>query len=263
MRCFRPISVLLVLFALAKSAMPQEAAPSSPQAAVLLRQSLAGLTGGRPLTDVTLSGTVRRIAGSDDESGTAVLKALAGTGTRLDLTLPGGPRTEIHNSSAAPTIGYWSGPDGVSHPVSHHNLLTDPSWAPAFTIARLLTAQNAIVTYIGTETRNSQSVIHLSASQQFPALSGEIARLMQHLAQTDVYLDAATSLPAAIAFNIHPDDNASLDIPVELRFSDYRSVDGAQIPFHIERFINNSLALDLQFQNATLNSGITASSFSL
>ena len=74
----------------------------------------------------------------------------------------------------------------------------------------------------------------------------------------EIFLDATTLLPAAIAYNIHPDNNALLDIPVELRFSDFRSTNGTQIPFHIQKFINNSLALDLQFQSVALNTGLSA-----
>ncbi len=82
---------------------------------------------------------------------------------------------------------------------------------------------------------------------------------MQHLTKMDIYVDATTNLPASIAYKIHPDDNALLDIPVELRFSDYRAVGGAQIPFRIQKSINNTLAFDLQFQTVALNSGVTAS----
>ena len=87
--------------------------------------------------------------------------------------------------------------------------------------------------------------------------------MMQHLTQTEIYLDASTLLPAAVDLNIHPDNNALLDIPIEIRFSDYRPVNGAQIPFHIQQFINNSLALDLKFESAALNAGLSASSFTV
>ena len=65
---------------------PQASAPastSSSQAATLLTQSAAALTGNVALTDVALTGTARRIAGSDDESGTATYKAISGA-NRLD-----------------------------------------------------------------------------------------------------------------------------------------------------------------------------------
>jgi len=116
--------------------------------------------------------------------------------------------------------------------------------------------------YVGQETRDGASVIHVSASQPFPNLSGEIASLTQHLTQVDLYLDPTTSLPVSYVFNSHPDNNAGLDIPTEIRYSDYKNVGGVQIPFHVQKFINNTLTLDLQFQNASLNTGITAAQIS-
>jgi hypothetical protein len=236
-------------------------ATASTQGAAVLQKALAALS-PTPITDVTLSGTARRIAGSDDESGTVVVKALAGTGTRLDLTLPSGARSEIRNISAVPVVGSWSGPDGIAHPISYHNLLTDPGWAPAFTIASLVSAQNAVITYVGAETRDGQSVIHVTASQHSP-VANDTTGLLQHLAQTDVYLHSGTFLPTSITFNIHPDNNANVDIPVEIDFSSYQAVSGAQVPLHVQRFLNKSLVLDLQFSSAILNSGISADTFTV
>lgn len=236
---------------------------SSSQALTLLQQSLAALTGGKSLTDVTLSGTVRRIAGSDDESGGVTVKALAGTGVRLDLSLSSRLRSELRNTSGSEPVGSWSGPDGVSHAMSNHNLFTDPGWFPAFTISSTLSAPNAVITYVGPETHNGQSVIHVIAAQQFPRLAGNGAALLQHLTQTEIFLDHNTNLPVVLAFNAHPDNDAGLDLPVEIRFSDYRNVSGSQIPFHVQKFLNNSLLLDLQFQSASVNSGLSATSFNV
>jgi hypothetical protein len=247
-------------------AAQQTSAPapsSSSQATTLLTQSAAALTGRGTLSDVTLSGTARRIAGSDDETGTGVVKALARAGSRIDLSLPSGTRSELRNISGAEPAGSWSGTNGVSHPISNHNLFTDPGWFPAFTLVSMLSAPNAVITYVGQESRDGQSVIHITAARQFPGRTASGASIMQHLSETQVLLGASTLLPVAIVFNTHPDNNALLDIPMEIRFSDYRSVNGAQIPFHVQEFINNSLALDLQFESVVLNSGITASSFSL
>jgi hypothetical protein len=206
---------LLVLIALAKSATAQQAAASSSQANALLQQSLAALTGGHPLTDVTLSGTARRIAGSDDESGTAVLKAIAAGASRMDLTLPGGNRSEVLNTSTTDPAGAWSGPDGVSHSIAYHNLLTAPAWFfPSFPIASGLSA-GYLATYIGHETRNGQAVEHLMVSRAPTTVAPPGALSFQHLSQVDFFLDSTTLLPAAITFNVHPDNNALLNIPVE------------------------------------------------
>ncbi len=40
-------------------------------------------------------------------------------------------------------------------------------------------------------------------------------------------------------------------------------LNGAQVPFHVQKFLNNSLLLDFQADSVTFNTGLTASSFSL
>jgi hypothetical protein len=259
------LTVLLLTFPnLAASQQASAPAPSSStQAATLLTQSAAALTGRVALSDVTLSGTARRIAGSDDESGTVVLTATATGSSKLALSFASGNRNEVRSNSSNGPTGSWSGPDGASRPISYHNLMTDSGLFPAFALATLLVSQNTVATYIGQETRNGSSVIHLSAQQQLPNQTAKVATLLQHLSQMNIYLDSTTSLPVSLAYNIHPDNDAGLDIPIEIVFSDYRIVNGIHVPFHIQKFINNSLALDLQFQNVTTNSGLSASSFSL
>ena len=145
--------------------------------------------------------------------------------------------------------------------MTNHNVMTDTGWFPIFTLSNL-TSSSVVLTYVGQETRNGTSVIHISASQLSPNLSGDIATLMQHLTHVDIYFDPTTSLPVSYAFSSHPDDNALLDIPTEMRYSNYQKVGGVQIPLHVQRYINNTLTIDLQFQNASLNTGITAAQIS-
>jgi hypothetical protein len=256
------IALLFSIPNLPAAQQPSPPAPSGPsKAATLLAQSLAAQTGQVALSDVTLSGTAHRIAGSDDESGTAVLKATANGQSRIDLNLLAGPRSEIHGMSPDGPAGSWSGPDSVSHPIAYHNLVSEPAWFfPAIVVAQGLSATGYVVTYIGHETHNSTAVEHISLSQQ-PSGSLKTVALLRHLSQVEVYLDSTTLLPAAMTFNIHPDDDAGRDIPIEIRFSDYRTTDSAQVPFHIQKFLNNSLTLDFQVQSVMLNTGLAASTF--
>jgi hypothetical protein len=254
--------VVLSIFALSlvASAAQQTPSTSSPQAIQLLQRALLALSSGTLPADITLTGTVRRIAGSDDETGSATLKALVGIGSRIDFSLPSGTWTEVRNNSTNGPAGSWSGPGRVAHRISHHNLLTDTGLFPVLTLSSF-TSSSAVVTYIGSDVRNGVSVTHISAYQLIPALKGD--PLFQHLSQVDIFLDASTLLPASIAFSLHPDDNALLDIPLEIRFSDYRPVGGAQVPFRIQKYLNNSLILDLQLQSTAFNTGLTAADFSV
>jgi hypothetical protein len=251
------LAVLGISFILPSAA---QQASSSPQAVLYLQRTLAALSASTPVSDVALTGTAHYIAGSDDETGTATLKAVVGA-SRIDLNLSSGPRSEVVNTSAS-LAGTWSGPDGVAHQMSGHNLmLVDPAWFfPAFPIAHGLSS-GYVATDVGQENRNGQVVEHVTISQTSAAETPPGAPTMAHLSQMDFFLDSTTFLPVAINFNIHPDDNALLDIPIEIRLSDYRAVNGVQIPFHVQKFLNNGLVLDLQFTTAVLNTGLAASQF--
>jgi len=261
MRPLRLWLVVVVFFCFAVTLAAQSPSASTPQVLTMLQSAFQALSGKTAINDVTLTGTAEWIAGSDDETGTVVLKTTSGA-NRLDLNLSAGTRSEIRSSSASGPAGSWIGPDGVSHAMANHNLMTDAGWFPAFTIGNLISATNVTATYVGLETRNGASAIHISASQQFTGLPANSAALMRHLSKVDLYIDPSTLLPVSYLFNSHPDDNASLDIPTEIRYSNYQKVAGVLIPLHVEKFINNTLALDLQFQNASLNTGITAAQVS-
>jgi hypothetical protein len=140
--------------------------------------------------------------------------------------------------------------------------MTDIGMFPVFTLSNLISSSNSVLTYLGAETRNDASVVHISISQQPSSVPAATSALMQHLTQVDIYLDPTTSLPVSYVFNSHPDDNALLDIPTEIRYASYQSVSGTQIPFHLQKYMNGTLVLDVQLQNASLNTGITAAQIS-
>jgi hypothetical protein len=48
---------------------------------------------------------------------------------------------------------------------------------------------------------------------------------------------------------------------VEIDFSNYQAVNGVQVPFRVQKFLNGSLFLDVTVQSAVLNSGIPQSDF--
>lgn len=256
-------AVSLALLAIS-SAIAQNPSASDPQAVRLAAQSLAAMTGGVAVNDVTLTGAVTRIAGSDNETGAAVFKARASGAGRMDLTFSSGQRSEVCDLSVSTPAGSWSGPDRISHAIAFHNLLTEPAWFfPAFAIARRLSTAGSVATYIGHETHNGQAVEHVSIWQTPSAQFSAGAPTVQHLTQLDFFLDSTNLLPLAISFNVHPDSDAGLDLPIEVRFSDYRAVNGAQVPFHVEKYLNNSLILDFHAESVTFNTGLTVSAISL
>jgi hypothetical protein len=239
------------------------------QAPLLIQNSLTAMTGGTNLTDVTITGTARRIAGSDDQTGTATLTALSTGECRVNLSLPSGAPGEVRANSVNGPVAQWTGPDGTPHAISQHNLFVSSSWFfSPFTLAAALSDPNSVISYVAHETFDGNPVEHISISSQFATLpTSQTTTLLQHLTQVDIYLDSTTLLPRALSFNTHSDNNALLDIPVIIRYSNYQPANGAPngpiIAFHVQKFLNNNLVLDLQFQSANLNTGLTASAFNL
>jgi len=158
-----PFCLVLVVSVSAQQAASTSSAPatSDPQAIALVQRSLAALTG----------------SGSDDETGTATLTATSLRDSRMDLSFPSGNRREIRNHAAIPLasslpagipapsepvaqpIGAWSGPDGVTHGMASHNILTDATWFfPALALGNLVSSPAYVVSYFGKETRTNSLI---------------------------------------------------------------------------------------------------------
>jgi|SRR5215831_192546 len=269
----RTWTLLLCFFVISSTATAQmigptaasTAAPSVPAAASdgmpIVQKALAAINQGRPITDITLTGTARRIAGSTDETGTVVLKARASGEARIELNLPSGPQTQVYANSDKGPIGAWSGSDGVLKPIPLYNVLVDPAWfSPPLLLSRIASANNAQLG-AGAKGSGGAPTDHVLASKHFPSAPPQIASLMERHSQMDLLFDPSTSLLSAVSFKAHPDIDATRDIPVDVRFSDYRAVDGTQTPFRIQQFLNGGLVLDIQVETVNLNSGLPADSF--
>jgi hypothetical protein len=140
-------------------------------------------------------------------------------------------------------------------------------FSPAVLFSQLLADKTRAFQHLGTALVEGQPLEHIKVRDGNPRVPdkapAQVAQLTQHLTEIDLYLDPDTSLPLKLAFNEHPDNDASRDIPVEIRFSDYRAVNGTQVPFRLQKFINGTLLLDVRVELATLNSNLSASTFTV
>jgi hypothetical protein len=255
--------VVLSIFLTASLAFGQTASASSPQAVSLLQQSLAAMTNGVSVSDVTLSGTVTRIVGTDDASGQAVLEAKGTQESKLSLSLSGSDYSEVRNFTAGAATGSYSGPDGVVHAQAFHNCFTDAAWffPPLSSIASALGNASANTSYVGQETVNGLAVQHVRLWLSVSSPDTAAVTAIAHLSAIDWYLDSTSALPLVVRFTTHPPDNSSVDIPVEIRFAQYQRANGVLLPFHIQKLFNGGLMLDLTISSATINSGLPDSDF--
>jgi hypothetical protein len=70
---------------------------------------------------------------------------------------------------------------------------------------------------------------------------------------TDIGLDPTSFLPSILAYKVRPDNGAETFVSIEIRFSDYQTVDGITVPFQIERLVNGAKDLDIQIASVVVN----------
>ena len=260
----RFLAVGPLLFVVSIFTFAQTPIVSNLQAVTLATNSLAALNGGNPVSDVTLTGNATWIAGSDQESGSAMLYAKTAEESLVTLNLSGGIRSELRTNVTGLPQGELKSPNATAvSSFAQHDAWTDAVWFfPALSSLTHISSPNYLFSYVGQEQRNGLTVEHLRVSQTFASDTGNILRVAQ-MSATDLYLDSTSHLPLFVNFNTHPDNNMNVNIPVEIRFADYRIVNGVQIPFHVQKLLNYSLALDIIVNNAVVNSGLSDTLFTL
>jgi hypothetical protein len=260
MRLLIALAVFLFSFSLtAQTTMGSVGTPASdPYAIQLAQKAVASMTGGTPISDVTLNGSVTSILGSDYETGTGVFQASGTSNSRVDLNLTNGMRSDIRNVTNGTAGGAWSKNGASQTPYAGHNCWTDAAWFFPVLSSLTQTANSSFVfKYIGQEQHGGANTQHIQVFQPAPDA------LFQHLSTVDFYLDTNSFLPLAIAFNVHPDMDARADIPAEVRFASYQTVSGVQVPFRLQKLLNGGLVLDVTVTNVAFNTGISSSTFIL
>lgn len=236
-----------------------QATTSDALAVTLAQKSVVALTGGAPITDVTLNANVISVLGSENNVGTGTFKAKGNRETRVDLALAGGTRSDVRNIAAGFSGGAWETDGNAPKPYAIHNCWIDAPWFfPAFSALSQTTNSNYVFKYVGQEqhgTVNTQHIQVFQVNSDFPPAP--------QLSAMDFYLDPASFLPLALTFKTHPDTDMNIDISNAVNFANYQNVAGIQVPFHIQHMLNGSVILDITVTNAAVNTGLLDSLFTL
>ncbi len=233
---------------------------SDAQAVSLAQQSIAALTGGASIGDVTLNANAISILGSDNETGTGVFEAKGIGESRIDLSLSGGRRSDIRNTTNGIPSGAWEKNGSSATPYAQHNCWTDAVWFFSALSSLSQTANpNFVFKYIGQEQHGGISVQHVKIFQ----IGSNDGGTLQTLTATDFYLNLISGLPVAAAFSSHPDDNMNVNIPAEVGFADYQLVNGVQVPFHFQEMVNGGVILNVTVTSVNFNTGLVDGLFSL
>jgi hypothetical protein len=232
------------------------ATTSTSSATALISQLSNAFSGGNVVHQVQLTGTAAWHAGSFNDEGPATLSATATGSSQLQLSLSSGSRSETQSGQGTDLACTWTGADGVAHNVDPGNC-----WRPVLWLLPPLSLQpSQLPSYLGAMDLGTgavgfgtQSYRHLQTDLVLPNLSDSLTNTMMQRSTADVGLDPTSLLPAVLAYSIHPDNGAPIDIAVEIHYANYQAVNGVQIPFTIQRYINGSLQLEIDITSAQVN----------
>jgi hypothetical protein len=265
---------LLGLVVFVVPAWSQQTQPATPPAvqqagsgAPFLKQALTAQTGGAPIADVTLSGTitVEITPTLVPETGTVSLAATSGGHSKTIITVPSGKYTDIRDYSGTTHTATLITPDGTQTLSPDSLMSPDPAWFfSAFLMSSTLASSDYVCADAGPETRAGRPVEHLAIWNYPAGMSGPVAMAIQNDTQQDLYLDSSTFLPVSLLLKLrgnYADTSLqhwgkSVLVPEEVRFSDYRQVQGRPVAFHIQLYIQGALFFDIQLSSATYNSGV-------
>jgi len=139
--------------------------------------------------------------------------------------------------------------------------VTDAVWFfPALSSLTQTANPSFVFKYLG---QGQYGLLKAEHIRVFHSVSQDPSGLLQRLSAMDFYLDAASLLPLSVAFKRHPENDLNVDIATEVRFASYQLVSGVQVPFYFQQILNGSVVLDVKVRNASLNTGLLDSLFTL
>lgn len=264
-RLFSSLIACLALTTLAAiSAAAQTTTAQDATAATLLRSSLAAMTNGVPLSDITFQIAGAQSVGPDTGTATGAFYARLDGNTRLDFDSGDGVETECHLVTDGRRSVYRRNPAGkVTKGALHAAWISNIWLAPPLAISRVLQYPEYRFAYKGRQTLDGKSVEQITVFIDDTSQDSESEALTSKLSKVDVYLDATTLLPSKVSYNVYSDKSFAESIPLELRYSNFATSNGVLVPRNITAYFNYGPWRLYQASSLQINAGIADATFSL
>jgi hypothetical protein len=264
-RAFLLLISLFTLIAVCRAQSPPQSPPATQaatpvrdaQAIAALQQAFAAMGGTLP-SDSVATGTVTIVEGSRTESGTIRILTRSVDQTIEDIQTPNDRRTVIYSrTKAAETVGGTTKLlrlESSAAKVSPVFPLTIVAWA--------LTSPDAATSYIGQETLNGESLLHIRLWNTFTSPNALGPPGLAPFTARDLWIDAKTGLPRVLAFEWRDAGGSAPRIPVKIEYADYRNINGVIYPFQIHKILNGTPWTTITITNVRVNTGLADTDFS-
>lgn len=217
----------------------------------VLASAANAFSGSKPVQSVVITGTAHWTAGSTKDEGSVTLTAKATGENTAEFNFGNGARVEKQSAISDTRTCSWSGKDGVEHDDSTNCLIATIWFLPHLALQEAGLPTQLGVVGVGADTSDKTNALHIRHQLTVASTDQTVVTQVQSLSRTDLALDPASFLPTTLRYKMHTDGGA--DWNVEVRYSSYKDISGVEIPMHIERYLNGSLQLSMDFDSAIAN----------
>ena len=228
--------------------------PTSQMPTAFQAQAQTAVSAGKSFSVVSLTATAEWTSGSLRENGTAQLLANADGSTNVQLSLGKASRTEVQTKVDFSRSCTWIDGARKNHKITGPNcFLSIPWFAPGLFMQSSAHLSPLLATTDDGEVQKNGSTLHqMSYLLNLESPDSTIAKQIVGQSTVRVFFDPQTFLPVSLEYSAHPDNDDSQNIPVRVVFSNFQSVSGVMIPFHIEKYLQRALQLKLDVTNASI-----------
>jgi len=230
----------------------------------VLANSLSVLSVGasEEMYDITLTGKVDYAAGATHDLGTITLKAAKGGSTSVVIERPSEKLKEMRTHPDEGASGSWSDNRG-SHLVASQNLMIEPYWfEPELLLKAYIKTNSWQPQRDISDTQHGPSRRRITMARQMPGNQPQFDALTRQ-SSTEIALDPDTLWPRELTFKEQYPSVRPTTATLHITYDDFQLVEGHLIPFHIRRYLNGSLVLDIKISTVKINTGLIAQDFQL
>lgn len=235
-------------------------APKDTQAVAAAQWALAamGAQNLAPLATVSATGTLT-LQGDSALTFPVLYKSRGARQMRMELTTNKGIRLFTVNDKHG-IIRY---PDGSVRKLLDDNMAVQRvDYIPVLSLLSELARSDVASEYLG-DTNLGNAPVHLIALSLYSGMSKEEAQRLQDRTRVLYYINAESGLVSKTDRTSYSENYPTESEKLETYFSDYRLLNGVQIPFHQQTFVNGKPYLDLALSGVSFNASVQDSDFSI
>ncbi len=239
------------------------AAVRDPRAVSILVRSLdsaGNLTLIRSIKDYTANGTITYFFGTQESTGSLLIKARGTSQFLLEAQLPEGTKryTVSHGKGKAIDV------DGGTTVIPYHNAIkAEIPVLPQLYMSRAL-EEGTNTSYIGLDSTEGGRQNDKVRLEPHGLVGGPEDKIISKLLERNVAIDSTTHQISKIEQKIHPIQSFTRELDQEFFFSDYKLLNGnLLVPTTIEERISGSKIVRIHIEAVSINAGLSDADFSV